>query len=96
MNKELLMTCEILLTVFVPLLVLYLRGSWPLRMIIPCLLTIPILWYLTYAPLHELSHVVGTYLVGGRVTYIKLIPSFWAGEFGGAWITTDSITRSWQ
>jgi hypothetical protein len=35
-------------------------------------------------------------LVGGKVTYIKLIPSFWLGEFARAWITPVGITQSWQ
>lgn len=96
MNKELLITLEILLVIVTPLLFLYLRGNWPLRTIIPCLLSIPILWYLTYSPLHELSHVAGTYLVGGKVIYIKLIPRFWLGEYARAWITPVGLTQSWQ
>lgn len=96
LNNQLLITCEIFLVIVVPLLVLYLRSNWPLRAVIASLLIIPPLWYLTYAPLHELSHVVGTYAVGGRVIYYKLIPSFWAGEFGRAWITTEGISQSWR
>jgi hypothetical protein len=96
MNADFLITLEIVLVVDVPLLFLYLKGNWPLRKIIPCLLSIPVLWYLTYAPLHELSHIAGTYVVGGKVMYYKLIPRFWLGEFGHAWITTDEITQNWQ
>lgn len=93
----LLVTVEILLVIVAPLLILYLTGRWPLRIVIPCLLVIPVLWYLTYAPIHELSHVLGTYLVGGSVTQIKLIPSFWKGEFaGGAWITPQGLRAPWQ
>ena len=91
-----LAACEILFFLVVPLLVLYLKGNWPLRKVIPALVIIPILWYFTYAPLHELSHAVGVYLVGGKVTVYKLIPRFWLGEFGGAWITQIGITQSWQ
>jgi len=89
-------TFEILLFLVMPLLVLYLKGNWPLGKVIPCLVVIPILWYFTYAPLHELSHAAGTYLVGGKVIEYKLIPRFWLGEFGGAWITPSGITQSWQ
>jgi len=96
MNYYLLITGEILLTVVTPLLFLYHRGTWPQRTSIPCMLSIPVLWYPTYSPLHELSHVAATYLVGGRVTSIKLIPSFWLGEFGHAWITSEGITQSSQ
>jgi hypothetical protein len=97
MNNQVLVTLEILLTIVVPLVFLYVWGPWPLRKTIPCLLSIPtFLWYLTYSPLHELSHVAGTYLVGGKVTYVKLIPSFWLGEFARAWINNTGITESWQ
>jgi hypothetical protein len=91
-----LTTCEILLVVVMPLLILYLKGNWPLRKVIPALVIIPVLWYFTYAPLHELSHAAGVYLVGGKVIEYKLIPRFWLGEFGGAWITPSGITQSWQ
>lgn len=96
MQNYLLYTFEILLVVVMPLLVLYIKGNWPLRKVIPPLVVIPILWYFTYAPLHELSHAAGVYLVGGKVIVWKLIPRFWLGEFGGAWITPSGITQSWQ
>jgi hypothetical protein len=92
----LLITVEILITIVAPLLVLYLTGPWPTRIAIPCLLVIPVLWYLTYAPIHELSHVLGTYVAGGTVTEVKLIPSFWNGEFGRAWITPQGLESRWQ
>ena len=96
MQNYLLYTFEILLVVVMPLLVLYLKGNWPLRKVIPPLVIIPVFWYFTYAPLHELSHVAGVYLVGGKVIDYLLIPRFWLGEFGGAWITPSGITQSWQ
>lgn len=92
----LLVTLEILVVIVAPLLMLYLTGRWPMRVVIPSLLMIPVLWYLTYSPIHELSHVLGTYLVGGSVTEIKLIPSFWRGEFGRAWITPQGLGTPWQ
>jgi len=96
MQNYLLSTCEILLVVVMPLLVLYLKGNWPLRKIIPPLVIIPVLWYFIYAPLHELSHAAGTYLVGGKVIEYRLIPRFWLGEFGGAWAIPSGYTQSWQ
>ena len=96
MQNYLLFTCEILLVVVMPLLVLYLKGNWPLRKVIPCLVVIPILWYFTYAPLHELSHAAGIYLVGGKIVEYKLIPRFWLGEFARAWVIPGGITQSWQ
>jgi hypothetical protein len=92
----LLVTFEILLTIVTPLLVLYLRGRWPLRTVTACLFVIPVVWYLTYAPIHELSHALGTILVGGGVVEIKLIPSFWEGTFAVAWVRSVGLDQSWQ
>lgn len=96
MQNYLLIMCEILLVIVMPLLVLYLKGNWPLRKVIPPLVVIPILWFFTYAPIHELSHAAGTYLVGGKVIEYRLIPRFWLGEFGGAWAIPSGFTQSWQ
>ncbi len=96
MTYELRNTLEILFTIVLPLLILYLRGNWRLRTDVFCLLSLPPLWYLTYSPLHELSHIVGTYLVGGTVVDYKLMPRFWAGEFGRAWINTNGVPYDWH
>jgi hypothetical protein len=91
----LLTAFEILLTIVTPLLVLYLRGRWPPRTIAACLCGIAVVWYLTYAPIHQLSHALGTTLVGGKVVEVKLIPSFWEGTFAVAWVTSEGLGRSW-
>ena len=90
-----LTTFEILLTIVVPLLALYLRGGWPPRAAAACMACIAVVWYLTYAPIHELSHALGTILVGGRVVEIKLIPSFWEGTFAVAWVTSEDLGQHW-
>lgn len=96
MNERGLVTIEILFTIVLPLLVLYLRGPWPPRKTTVCMVTIPVLWYPLYAPMHELSHLAGDYLVGARVTGVKWIPRFWAGEFAHAWVNAEGITHDWQ
>jgi hypothetical protein len=96
MNDRILVTTEILLTIVLPLLVLYLKGPWSPRETIVCMVTIPVLWYPLYAPIHESSHLLGDYLVGARVTEIKLIPRFWLGEFARAWINAEGFTHGWQ
>ena len=96
MNNNALILLELLVVLVIPLLILNLRGAWTLRATLPCLLSLPILWYLTYAPIHELSHIGGAYLVGGTVTDLRLLPPFWEGEVGRAWITADGLQHPWQ
>lgn len=92
----LLTTFEILLTIVTPLLALYLRGGWPSRTVAGCMVCIAVVWYLTYAPIHELSHAAATLLAGGRIVDIKLIPSFWEGTFAVAWVHTAGLDQPWQ
>lgn len=98
MQSYLLVTFEILVIVVMPLLVLYLKGKWPMRKVIPSLVIISVIWYFSYMILHELSHAAGLYLVGGKAIDYRLIPRFWLGEFGGgaAWVTPSGIPQSWQ
>jgi uncharacterized membrane protein len=35
-------------------------------------------------------------LVGGKVVAFKLIPRFWKGEFGVAWVTPVGLAHPWQ
>ena len=63
---------------------------------VACMSTIPILWYFVYAPIHELSHLLSAYLVGAQIVAVKLIPRFWAGAFGGAWIKSVGSTNEWS
>jgi hypothetical protein len=93
--NHLLITFEILFTVVAPLLVLYLRGTWKQQTMVACMSTIPILWYFVYAPIHELSHLLGAYLVGAQILEVKLIPRFWAGETAVAWIKAEGFTSEW-
>ncbi len=94
--NHLLITFEILITVVAPLLVLYLRGTWKQQTMMASMSTIPLLWYFVYAPIHELSHLLGAYLVGAQITEVKLIPRFWAGETAGAWIKSEGFTNEWS
>ncbi len=92
----LLITVEILFTVVAPLLVLYLRGTWKQQTMVVCMSTIPILWYFVYAPVHELSHLLGAYIVGAQIIEVKLIPRFWVGEVSVAWIKSEGFANEWS
>lgn len=92
----LLTTFEVFLTIVTPLLALYLHGGWRPRTVATCMVGIAVVWYLTYAPIHELSHAAATVLAGGRIVDIKLIPSFWEGTFAVAWVHTAGLDQPWQ
>lgn len=77
---------EILILVVLPLLIVYLRSSWPNKEIYFNVILLPIIWYVSYAPLHELGHILGCVIVGAEVKDYQLFAHFWEGKFGFAFV----------
>jgi hypothetical protein len=77
---------EILILVDLPLLVLYLISNWPKKVIIVNVIILPLIWYVFYAPLHELGHILGCFIVGLEIKDYQLFAHFWEGNFGFAFV----------
>ena len=77
---------EILVLIVFPLLVLYLRSNWTNKEIYVNVIVLPLIWYLFYAPIHELSHILGCIIVGSEITDYRLFAHFWEGSFGFAYV----------
>ena len=77
---------EILVLIVFPLLVLYLRSNWTKKEIYVNVIVLPLIWYLFYAPIHELSHILGCIIVGSEITDYRLFAHFWEGSFGFAYV----------
>ena len=77
---------EILVLIVFPLLVFYLRSNWKNKEIYVNVIVLPLIWYLFYAPIHELSHILGCIIVGSKITDYRLFTHFWEGSFGFAYV----------
>ena len=77
---------EILTIIVLPLLVFYLRSKWPQKEIVIFAIVLPLLWYLLYAPIHELSHMLGAAIIGASIKDYRLFAHFWEGDFGFAYV----------
>jgi len=77
---------EILVLLILPLLVIYLRSNWASKEIYFNVIILPLIWYLFYAPIHELSHILGCIIVGSKITDYRLFTHFWEGSFGFAYV----------
>jgi len=77
---------EILVLIVFPLLVFYLRSNWKNKEIYVNVIVLPLIWYLFYAPIHELSHILGCIIVGADITDYRLFAHFWEGSFGFAYV----------
>jgi hypothetical protein len=77
---------EILALIVLPLLVFYLRSKWPQKEILILVTVLPLLWYLFYAPIHEISHIFGCIAIGAEIKDYRLFAHFWKGDFGFAYV----------
>jgi len=77
---------EILVIIVLPLLLFYLRSKWLQKEIVINAIVLPLLWYLFYAPIHELSHMLGCVVVGSDINDYRLFAHFWEGSFGFAYV----------
>lgn len=79
-------TIEILVLVVLPLLAFYLRSSWNQKEVNINVIILPLIWYIFYAPLHELGHILGCFIVGAEIKDYQLFAHFWEGSFGFAFV----------
>jgi hypothetical protein len=82
----LLTVIEIALFLVLPLLLFYQRSGMPAKKYVLHIVAIYLLWYVSYALLHELLHWFGVWVFGKTVFDYRLIPPFWRGEFGVGYI----------
>ena len=85
------------ISVFVisPLIVFYLRNNWPRTICIIDIAVIMIVWFFTLPLLHEVSHVIGVFLIGSKPIAYQLVPKFWAGDFTTAWVQSEPV-NDWR
>jgi hypothetical protein len=82
----LIVTIEIALLIILPLIIFFKRSEWNYRSYIFIIPVLYLIWYLSYALLHELSHMLGVWISGKEIYNYQLIPHFWEGEFGKGFV----------
>jgi hypothetical protein len=88
-----LATIELLTLVLCPLMFFYLRNNWkPLSWIVS-MIVILLIVAATFSFLHEISHVIGLYLIGSKPTGYQLIPEYWKGDFKTAWVNSVPVNN---
>ncbi len=80
---------EIALLIMLPLVLFYQRSSWTFKEYGSSIVIIYLIWYLTYALFHELSHMFGAWIFDKTIFEFQLIPKFWKGELGTGYINYD-------
>jgi hypothetical protein len=86
---------EICVFVINPLIVFYLHNNWPQKITILSIVIIVIIWFITLPLFHELSHLIGVYLIGSKPTEYQLIPKYWEGDFHTAAVGSEPV-NDWR
>lgn len=74
-------TIELALLIVLPLIIFYKRKNKNPRSYILYVVLLYLIWFLTYSLLHELSHVIGSWITGTKIEDYQFIPRFWKGDF---------------
>lgn len=82
-------TLGITLIIIFPLIRFYQRNNWTKTQNLIGIIGLTILWFLIATPLHEISHMIGTKISGGKITDYQLLPKYWTGDFRTAFIKSD-------
>jgi len=82
-------TIEIALLLVLPLIVFFQRSSWRTKEYVFLIPIIYLVWYLSYAFLHEIFHLSAAIVLGKKVYTFQLIPYFWKGETGVGYVDSE-------
>lgn len=89
MNSYFITTLEIALLVVLPLIWFYKESNWSAKTYFYLIPLLYLIWFLSYGLLHELTHLLGMWIFGKVATNYQLMPHFWEGDFGTAFINYD-------
>lgn len=67
------------------------RARWSPRSIKLVMVAVPLLLFPLNAPLHEAMHILGTYLMGGTVSQVRLLQRFWVPDAPVPMIETSGL-----
>lgn len=77
---------EIALLIILPLIIFYQRSKLTRKQYIINIALLYLIWYFSYAGLHELCHMFGSWITGTKILNYQLIPPFWKGDFKTAYV----------
>jgi hypothetical protein len=79
---------EIALLIVLPLIIFYQHSNLSYKQYAINIALLYLIWYLSYACLHELCHMFGSWIMGTPILDYQLIPPFWKGDFRTAYVNS--------
>jgi len=87
--NNLFSSIEMAVIIILPLILFFQKLNMKGLLISRNVISLYLIWFSTYALIHELSHLFGTWLTNARVIDYQLIPNFWEGDFKTGYINTE-------
>lgn len=82
-------TVEIALLVVLPLVLYYQQCRLSVKRYAIYLILLYLIWILTYAFLHEVCHLLGSWMAGASIRNYQLFPAFLKGDFKTAYVDSS-------
>ncbi len=93
--NDLISAVEIALLIILPIVVFYQNKNISAKLYSKHVVILYLIWFFTYALLHELCHLLGVWIAGVKVIDYQLMPKFWLGEYKTGYINTV-YQNNWQ
>jgi len=84
--EQLIVSVELALIIVFPLILFYKQMKKSNGKIFLYVGLLYLIWFFTYALLHELCHVCGSLLTGSEIVEHRLVPHYWEGDYKNAYV----------
>lgn len=92
--SNIISTIELALLIVFPLIIFYKKVNCTLKVKIISIIGLYTIWFLSYAFLHETSHLFGSWVMGTSISDYQLIPPLWKGDFKTAFVNSHFESSS--
>ena len=85
---------EIALLIVLPLVLFYQWSRWSNKQYAAYVALLYAIWFFSYACLHELCHLFGSWIMSTPIADYRLIPHYWEGDFSKAYVDSRFDTKA--
>jgi hypothetical protein len=82
-------TIELALIIVLPLIIFYQKLNRSTKIYVPYVALLYLTWFFSYALMHELCHIAGSWVTGAKIIDYQLIPKYLEGDFSNAFVKSE-------
>ena len=85
-----IVTIELALLIILPLILYFQRIHKGIKTYIYVVI-LYLIWFSTYSLLHELCHMLGSWITGAKIHDYQLVPRFWEGDYKNGYVKSELV-----